>query len=436
MRICRFIKHIALLATLLFCNTFYSQSSALKIGEYLPDIKFNDVLNYKEGSFTLSELKKKLVILRFWNTYCKVCITGLPLIDSIQQKYPDDLAIIQVSNVSSDSIINFFKKRHKLHYPSSILVNGDTILNRLFPHTSEPFHVWLDSTGQILSYTYEYELTDDNIMSYLDGNRVNLNLEQFKGASIKKQTAFDETIMPVSQLGYYSYIMPCKTGYAFSSNSSSGNTLNSNNCSTAKELYLVAFLDSAGRDFSEPGRLIITGIDTSLFRPPQSRKEYEEWRKTNTYTYQVKIPMGSQLDIRKVMQEDLRRFFGFKTSIERRMLPVMTLVRIGEKDMLKTKGGKRENNFFKDLIHHGEGGDIRYARNCAFSLLSNFCRKLVNEDFNMLYADHTGYSGNIDIELLKMGENRTLLSVNNELSKYGLKLEQKIAPVEVLVISR
>ncbi len=436
MRIYNFIKHIALSATLLICNTFYCQSEALKIGEHLPNLRFNEVLNYKGGSFTISDLKKKLIILRFWNTYCKVCITGLPLVDSIQQKYPDDLAIIQVSNVSSDSIVRFFKKRHTLQFPSSILVNGDTTLSRFFPHTSEPFHVWLDSTGRVLSSTYEYELTESNITSYFNGNRENLNLELFKGPSTKRQTAFDETIIPSTQLGYYSYIIPCKTDYVFSNSSSPGNTLNSNNCSTVKELYLVAFLDSAGRDFSEPGRLIIDGIDTSLFNPPHSRKDYENWKKGNTYTYQVSVPTERQLDIRKIMQEDLRRFFGFKTSIERRMLPVVTLVRTSKKDKLRTKGGRRESNFSKDLIHHGETGDIRYCRNCDFSLFSNFFRKLVNEDFNMLYADHSGYSGNIDIELMKMGGEKKLVSINRELSKYDLKLEEKHAPVEVLIISR
>lgn len=55
----------------------------LTIGDKVPDIVLNHVINYKAGDIKLSDFKGKLVILDFWSSWCGACIALFPHMDSL-----------------------------------------------------------------------------------------------------------------------------------------------------------------------------------------------------------------------------------------------------------------------------------------------------------------------------------------------------------------
>jgi len=74
----------------------------LKVGDVVPDITFQKVLNYKSSTARLSDFRGKLVILDIWSVWCSSCIAGFPKLEKLQEKYNDKIQILLVNpHVSS-----------------------------------------------------------------------------------------------------------------------------------------------------------------------------------------------------------------------------------------------------------------------------------------------------------------------------------------------
>jgi cytochrome oxidase Cu insertion factor (SCO1/SenC/PrrC family) len=56
----------------------------LSIGDKVPDIQFENILNYKSKKAKLSDFKGKLVILDMWSTSCTFCIAAFPKMEELQ----------------------------------------------------------------------------------------------------------------------------------------------------------------------------------------------------------------------------------------------------------------------------------------------------------------------------------------------------------------
>src|SRR5258705_5959636 len=58
----------------------------LTIGDKVPDIVFENVLNYKNKKAKLSDFKGKLVILDIWSVGCISCIESFPKLEALQKQ--------------------------------------------------------------------------------------------------------------------------------------------------------------------------------------------------------------------------------------------------------------------------------------------------------------------------------------------------------------
>lgn len=187
------MKHIiGLLAMLLpiFCGAQSSPVRALSIGDTVPDITLTNVYNYPDSVIRLSDLKGKLVILDFWATWCNGCVLQLPLLDSIQKEFDDNLKIFLISNEGGKSeqineykIKEFYKKwanrtGELLSLPTTLESNH--LLNQLFHHVFIPHYVWLSDKMQIIAITSSEEVNRENIREVLNGLPVNMNQKSDK----------------------------------------------------------------------------------------------------------------------------------------------------------------------------------------------------------------------------------------------------------------
>ena len=75
--------NVAVAVIALFCISMasvYAQTNEIKpltIGDKVPDVEFENVINYSDKKVRLSDFKGKLMILDFWATWCTSCIAGI-----------------------------------------------------------------------------------------------------------------------------------------------------------------------------------------------------------------------------------------------------------------------------------------------------------------------------------------------------------------------
>lgn len=86
-----------------------------------PEFAFSDVETAEEDR--LSNYKGKVVILNFWATWCGPCLDEIPDLNRLQREYPDDLAIISISD-EDPSLLTAFENQLPLETKSRFLPFG------------------------------------------------------------------------------------------------------------------------------------------------------------------------------------------------------------------------------------------------------------------------------------------------------------------------
>lgn len=131
----------------------------LKVGDKLPEIFWQQehtiYANGKTTTETLEQYRDKLLILDFWATWCGSCISKFPLLHSLQREYSNELAIILVNKLKTDSDTNKVKQAFNTHTKKLSLstLMADEYLGALFPHWKLPHYVWIDRKGSVMGIT-------------------------------------------------------------------------------------------------------------------------------------------------------------------------------------------------------------------------------------------------------------------------------------------
>lgn len=158
--------------------TSYSAKSApaqkkevkpFEIGERVPDLPVQNVINYNDRNLTLSSFGDKIIILDFWNTWCTSCISRFPLEDSLQSMFPNDVQFILITGDSKERVGKFLSKYNSTRnsHLSLPIITGDSAFCKLFRFTYIPHYVWLAPNGQILAESSDYFINKENILNLL-----------------------------------------------------------------------------------------------------------------------------------------------------------------------------------------------------------------------------------------------------------------------------
>src|SRR5690606_13929182 len=94
-----------------------------------------------KNSITLNDYRDKLIILDFWATWCKPCISSLYKLDTLQKQFAEELAVIPTTYETREKADVFIANKG-WSLPSAV---GNTILKKYFPHQSIPHQVWIKS---------------------------------------------------------------------------------------------------------------------------------------------------------------------------------------------------------------------------------------------------------------------------------------------------
>ena len=113
-------KKIFLLANIAVLIFFVRSAVAQEIA---PDFNLTDIDGIQ---FSLSDYTEKVVLLDFFATWCGPCISEIPHLKSLHEKFGEDLVIISISvSSSSDTVESLlkFRQEHEMNW----IIARDTI---------------------------------------------------------------------------------------------------------------------------------------------------------------------------------------------------------------------------------------------------------------------------------------------------------------------
>ncbi|MEQ8525135.1 TlpA disulfide reductase family protein [Gracilimonas sp.] len=117
-----------------------------KIDQAIWNASFQDLEGNK---LTVEDLKGKVVLVDFWETWCGPCLQVFPAMDSLQNEYPDDFVVVAVNLNDSDTRedVQNFRDNNEYDFRYVLDINnvGDEVIT-----LGIPFKVFLDPQGYLI----------------------------------------------------------------------------------------------------------------------------------------------------------------------------------------------------------------------------------------------------------------------------------------------
>lgn len=435
-------KTILTIAMATLCLFFKAQSQdkavditakGIQIGQYIPNVKFEEIHNYKTKTASIADFQGKLLILDFWATWCGSCVNAIPDMEKLQKQFDGKVQFLSVSYEPKETVIPFLKRFHK-GMPSMIpQVTGDKVLSKFFPHIYVPHFVWIGKDGKVRAVTDMMDVTAANIEKMLSSEGEVL-LRQKKDMRMKydknKPLLVNGNGGDGSQLIYHSTLSGYIEGMKSSRNlappdSAFGNRLTLSNC-PAVWFFKLAFSDGYPTFFPD-NRVLPEVKEPEKIYPPEETL-ISDWLKTpgNGYCYQLQVPKSLKDNFYSILQEDLRRIFPqYQGSVETRKVKCMVLVLLPGADLLKTK-------------HRTEQPEERFSSK-GFHIKNSFMGAFMDRiqleyqrSSKIPFLDHTGYLDRLDMDV--EADLRNVESMNQGLKKYNLQWMEKEVELPMLII--
>jgi hypothetical protein len=116
--------------------------------------------------------------------------------------------------------------------------------------------------------------------------------------------------------------------------------------------------------------------------------DWDEWKHKNAFSYELIVPATTIDSIKKLMQEDLKRYFNLEAGLQKKHAECLIITRI--KNVAPAKGsGEPGHNLFEGKE------ETKYIRNYPISLLVQF----LNEYAPIPVFDETNFHENINLDL-------------------------------------
>ena len=407
-------------------SLFPDEIQSLTIGDKVPDFEF-ELINHSSRKARFSDFSGKYKILDFWATTCMPCLRNFPKMDSLQKRYGDKLQVLLINTKDTrdnekkivavfDKLKNPAGERYQL--PSAI---NDTITKRFFPHKLLPHYVWIDNKNIIRAITSSDQLTTKNVESFLHGISLQLPLKEDldfdsdKPLFVNGNGGNNESYIFRSLLTGYTDGLPGAGGTKYNDDGKVIRIFSLNTSILA--LYQQAYPQMAG---FPKNRIVLDVMEPLKYT---AEDNWDEWKYDNAYCYELIVPAVTVEKARKLMQDDLLRFFGLMVYVEKRMVKCLAL-KVKVKALIKNENhGNSETNLSNKDI------GPKYMYNRPVSYLVNRLNSMISTPV----IDETGYTEKISIEGLPADLNNIKL-LNAGLNKYGFELVEEKRQLEFFVL--
>jgi len=419
------------LAVILVCSlpsTLFAQDkiAPLQIGDPVPDIFLDNIINHPGGTAHLSDFKGKLLILDFWATWCRPCIQAIPRFEQLQTQFGNQLQILMVTQQPTSAIAKFFSDRG-FTLPS---VTSDQKLLKLFPHKYVPHEVWIKD-GKVIAITGEAEVTASNIEIQLSEKPIVMDEKKSNfDYDLTKPLLFNGNGGKAADLLYHSVFTGYLDGiggggvYSDSLHRFKIRALNG----TVIQLYQAAMRYTNSRELAQANRCI-TEFDKQEVLPLPNVPAYNIAARGKYYCYELIVPIALKDQAGELMLKDLNRFFGARYhlsgTVEKRTVKCWAL---------------RKTAAFKEMASSGSTPEIisddpnlMVYHQQPFAKFSEAIASIYRHE-PLPMIDQTCITSKIDITF-PTGE-KDIRKFSASLEKYGLCLEQDSCMIDMLVIKQ
>jgi thiol-disulfide isomerase/thioredoxin len=433
--------------TLLFIFLFIkiSGQSTFSVGSTVREFAFSHLINYPSSTAKIKSFNKKLIILDFWAKSCSGCILYWPKILQLQNQFRDSVQIILMDPWDSEADVRaVIDKRKKLanvnmNLPGSC---GDKKLLQLLPITTIPFIVIIkDDTvryianGEILKPSCISAILKGNFIlsgneTFIDNTeriridpvlpffgQANVENARHEGISINDVISQSTLTRGNDSLWMGQYIrIKDDRGFITCINSS------------VAELYRLAYSERvdpmAGGDDEAmlmKSSIIWEATDSAFYQGSVDNSiQYQ-----NLYNYQLISRFKTVPELRRIMREDIGKYFGLDVHWEKRKRKCLVLS--AEDTMLisyRTGGWKRLMSI--SMVNMNKIPIIYFIRGLE---------DLISYYYDSPYAiiDETGLKGNLGSFSLEADFNDPA-SLDKALQKYKMHFTLEEREVRVLII--
>ena len=408
------------------------------IGEKVPDIPLQKILNNNLVSSSIHQLNNKPIIIEFWHQYCSVCRGEIPKLNQLYNKYKDCVQFLMVTFQSEADTRYFMQQQAAAGKPILLPVAvEDTLLRKTFGHEGDPHVVWIGGDGTVQAITSHLALNDQHIKQWLRDKDIHLAT---KGNS--RYINIDEPLLIRGEADqsvdkkYYARL----TGFIDSVSSISFHATETDN--GLKVLITNATIDQIFKEFytrydtASLGFLDIDWLNKRIDYRYKDSSRISNWNAVyesgydamnyfeqhHLYSFEIFAPVKNMQELAGYALQELQQQLHIKASTDTININGLALVSINKQEKFKMKGVRStEPDALQDSVLSTSG-------EAMWSLVN-----VINLHFNMpLVVDETGYTGKIDVSVPYRKNDIPALKKN--LQQYGLGLVPKIYRVPVLVL--
>ncbi|TJZ63321.1 redoxin domain-containing protein [Sphingobacterium olei] len=416
----RFLFILVQLTSMLYAQTLVTP---IGIGEELPPLTIENILNSEHRSMDLSELKGKHIVFDFGSTYCPPCIESLGKMESLKRLFGENMEFFMVMHEPVEKVDKFLQHSEVGKSSTIPIIAADTILHQKFRHIAQPHIVWIDEKGIAKAFTGREYLSIDYIKSYLQGHSTSWPVkwdfpyDKNKAMLVFNPDNFNHTNTPkrfISSMvsdhmeglvwGGKSQVDPVKKQIRLTA-------INLN----FLQLYLRNFSRTYDLDFFNAQVLVDTaGSDKYFYSPKLGSRS--KWNTKNTYCYEMVFPLSmSQSKINERIVQQLNLYFGLDVQLKNLKRPCWVLSRVSASKIEKV-----------NVDENGVSvkGLLRTINRIPFHLPA-----VIEKDL-----DFTAYNGLVlDVDLTKLDD---IDKINHDLESYGLTFKILDHEIETLVIEK
>jgi thiol-disulfide isomerase/thioredoxin len=395
----------------------------LTIGDKVPDIVLDNLVNYKTDHAKLSDFKANLLILDFWATWCAPCVKSIADFEKLQQQFAGKVQFILATPEQKNKILKFFKNKN-IDLPCFV---EEKQLKLYFPHNSVPHEVWMQN-GKVIAVTYSNTVTAENIQKVLAAEPVLLPEKEFNPSYDRNQPLIsgnnggngDDIVFHSVITGYLPGIL-----LEGSMNDKEGRFKITALNASVGNLYVMAATKQYGKFFGLKNRLLIEAKQKEKIIPPLA-PGYDTSVRPFFYCYELIVPASEKGNAFSYMMQDLNRYFGalyhITCEIEKIKTKCWVLKRVNNSTGIETKNGPSK-------IQHQE--DYELFQNKPFSDFF-YSISYVNQNQPYPFVDKTGITGKVDIQLSDSVTD--ISSLKTYLKKYGFQLSLEESEIKMIVI--
>ena len=150
-----------------------AESKFFKTGESFTKIKTNDMHGNKINT---KNLKGKIIAVNYWYTTCLPCISEIPELNKIADKYKNDSNVVFISIAKDDK--NTIEQFLKLHLFKYAIIDDGSFITSENNINSFPTNVVVDQNGKVYFHT--------SGQSFNTPKWINKSIEELKAAASNK----------------------------------------------------------------------------------------------------------------------------------------------------------------------------------------------------------------------------------------------------------